>query len=398
MTDESEQPPPRVIIEKISDYGEKKRQGKAPRSRGNGQDGDPPKQEIKLKTIAEFCKEYVPLAYLIEPWLRASTLYTLTAVTGHGKTGLLIIIALALVTGRADILGRKVGEVMRGRVAFLTFENPEDVRMRFIVAAYHFNIDLKPIGHDLKILDMRIKPEETIAMLEKDAVEHGPFVLDIVDTFAAFFDGDKINDPVQGGEFMRRMRPMTKTAGQPAVIVAAHPIKNAIEDNLIPYGTGAILNEIDGNLVLWKSETGFARFHWQGKLRGIEFEPWLFRFEIVSSPDVVDAKGREIMLPVVKPADETEGEDRSSQEGEKDLALLLALIAMPDASQRELAVTVGQSLSTVNHRLQRLAKKKLVEQTLSKKWRITGRGMKETTPAKKSKNNSNGEDDEGGEG
>jgi hypothetical protein len=360
--------------------------------------GDPPKQEIKLKTLAEFCGEYVPLACLIEPWLRASALYTLTAVTGHGKTGLLIIIALTLATGRADILGRKIEEVVRGRVAFLTFENPDDVRMRFMVGAFHFNIDLNAIGHDLKILDMRIKPEETIAKLEKDAAEHGPFGLIIVDTFAAFFDGDKVNDPVQGGEFMRRMRPLTKIAGQPAVIVAAHPIKNAIEDNLIPYGTGAILNEIDGNLTLWKkTETGFAKLHWQGKLRGIEFEPLNFRFEIVSSPDVVDAKGREIMLPIVKPADETDDEDRSSQEGEKDLALLLALIAMPDASQRELASTVGQSLSTVNHRLQRLARKKLVEQTLNKKWRIT-KGTKEATPAKKPKKNSNGEDDADGEG
>src|SRR5262245_62015671 len=36
-------------------------------------------------------------------------------------------------------------------------------------------------------------------------------------------------------------------------LVAAHPIKNAPEDNLLPYGSDAILNEVDGNLTLWKN-------------------------------------------------------------------------------------------------------------------------------------------------
>jgi len=32
--------------------------------------------------------------------------------------------------------------------------------------------------------------------------------------------------------------------------VSAHPIKNASENALVPYGSGAILNEVDGNLTL----------------------------------------------------------------------------------------------------------------------------------------------------
>jgi hypothetical protein len=36
---------------------------------------------------------------------------------------------------------------------------------------------------------------------------------------------------------------------------------------VVPYGSGAILNEIDGNLTLWKKrETGVVSLHWQGKL------------------------------------------------------------------------------------------------------------------------------------
>ena len=118
------------------------------------------------------------------------------------------------------------------------------------------------------ILDIRIKPEEVFAKIQKLA-DADPFTLVIVDTFAAFFDGNDTNDATQGGEFMRRLRPLTKIGGLPTVVVAAHPIKNAPEDNLIPYGSGAILNEVDGNLTLWKQPaTGFVSLHWQGKLRG----------------------------------------------------------------------------------------------------------------------------------
>ena len=121
------------------------------------------------------------------------------------------------------------------------------------------------------ILDRREKPEAVHAALAKLA-EQEPFALVIVDTLAAFFDGDNINDAVQGGEFMRRLRPLTQIAGLPSVIVAAHPTKNATEDALVPYGSGAILNEVDGNLTLWKKpETGLVSLHWQGKLRGLEF-------------------------------------------------------------------------------------------------------------------------------
>src|SRR5262249_43871424 len=142
-----------------------------------------PPLAIGFKTLAEFCREYLPLAYAIEPILRTSSLYTLTARTGHGKTAFLVIAAFAVATGRMDILGL---EVTRGRVAFLTFENPDDVRMRFIIAAYALNILPTEIDASIMVLDARAKPEEVLAGLMKLA-EAEPFTLVIVDTFAAFF-------------------------------------------------------------------------------------------------------------------------------------------------------------------------------------------------------------------
>src|SRR5262245_17785336 len=252
-----------------------------------GKEGDP--ALIRFKSFAEFCQEYEPLAYTLEPVLRKSSLYTLTARTGHGKTALLVIIALAIATGRKDIIRL---DVSKGRVGFLTFENPDDVRMRFMIAAYALNILPSEINSRIMVLDARMKPELVYAGLDRLAKDD-PFSLVIVDTFAALFDGDNTNYATQGGEFMRRMRPFAKIEGKPTTLIAAHPIKNAPEDNLLPYGSGAILNEVDGNLTLWKNpNTGIVSLYWQGKLRGLDFDPIPFRFESLSSPDLLDIKGR----------------------------------------------------------------------------------------------------------
>jgi len=285
------------------------------------------------------------------------------------------VAALAIATGRPDILGL---DVTRGRVAFLTFENPDDVRMRFMIAAYLLNIDLDEIADSIVVLDIRIKPEEVLAKIQKLATAN-PFTLVIVDTFAAFFDGNDTNDATQGGEFMRRLRPLTKIGGLPTVAVAAHPVKNASEDNLIPYGSGAILNEVDGNLTLWKQPaTGFVSLHWQGKLRGLDFEPVLFQFEEASSPDLLDAKGRQFLLPTMRPVSRETAEQRDKAEANLDLALLQAMIANPDGTQAEWGHAIGRDKSRVNRKLQRLKVLKLVEEGLGK-WRVTPRGIKEAS-------------------
>jgi hypothetical protein len=331
-----------------------------------------PMAPLIFKSAAAFAAEYVPLRYTIEPLLRSASLYALTARTGAGKTAFNVVAALAVATGRADILGR---EVAQGRVAYLACENPDDIRMRFKIAAFLLNADLADIGDAIMILDMRASPEAVHAELARLA-EQEPFALVIVDTLAAFFDGDDINNAVQGGQFMRRLRPLTQIAGLPSVIVAAHPVKNAAEDSLVPYGSGAILNEVDGNLTLWKKpDTGLVSLHWQGKLRGLEFEPVHFRFEVTGCPDILDAKGREVHLPTLRPASEQSAEDRERQEVDADRRLLLAVINEPGATIREYVVATGIARSTVDRKLKQLAKIKLVEQVLDK-WMVTPKGRK----------------------
>ena len=141
---------------------------------------------------------------------------------------------------------------------------------------------------------------------------------------------------------MRKLRPLTMLPGRPSVLVAAHPTKNASDDGLVPYGAGAILNEVDGNLTL-RREGEITNLHWQGKLRGIEFAPALFKFEIAGCPAVKDIKGREVQLPVLTPCQEGEFEKKQTDEVNKDAAVLRAMIEMPGATWRDWATRSGSA-------------------------------------------------------
>jgi hypothetical protein len=331
-------------------------------------------QTSALKTVAAFCREYEPVSYAVEPFVRSSSLYTLTAKTGVGKTGLLISTALAKAAGRSNLLKR---ETNKGRVAYLTAENPDDLRMRIMATADHFKIDLTAIANDFLVLDKRVKPELLVSALRIAAAD-APFSLITVDTLAAFFDGANINDPVEGGNFMRRLRPLTQIGGLPAVIVAAHPKKGAGNDELLPYGAGSILNEVDGNLTLCKAKGGLTQLHWQGKLRGVEFEPVCFRIELVTSPNVKDVKGREVRLPIFKPVTSEDERQLEASALDKETVTLKAISANPDGSLEAWSTATGIHKSSIRRSLERLARPsqgRLVKNTLGR-WSLTAAGQK----------------------
>jgi AAA domain len=335
--------------------------------------GDRAAELVDFRSAFDFCSAYEPIAYAVEPFIRSGSLYTLTAKTGAGKTAILIVMALAVVTGRGDILGR---EVTKGRVAFIAVENPDDLRMKLMVAAYILNINFAEIAGNLIILDKRVSPESLAGKL-KELSADGEFRLITVDTLAAYFDGDDINNNVQAGNFMRRLRPMTHLPGAPSVIVAAHPVKNAAPDNLIPYGGGAILNEADGNLTLRRGDGGATELHWQGKLRGVEFEPAMFRFELLTSPDVKDVKDREVQLPVLMPLSAQDAAERDKVAVDKNVALLKAMAADPSATIDVWSTASGAHPSWIKRALPRLALPpgKLVVNVLGK-WTLTPAGVK----------------------
>ena len=95
--------------------------------------------------------------------------------------------------------------------------------------------------------------------------------------------------------------------------------------------------------------------HWQGKLRGIEFEPVKFRFEGLTSPDVKDVKGREVELPVLRPTTEADAEQRDKAEVNRTAGVLRAMAADPAGSLTVWATATGIHRSSVERMIKRLA-------------------------------------------
>ena len=236
-----------------------------------------------FRTLADFLSEFRPISYAVAGLMREGSLYTLTGRTGEGKTSFLTILTLAIATGQGEkLIGRKV---KKGRVAYATAENPDDLRMRMMVACFIFNVDARIIDRDILISDNRVRPEEITDWVKETGEA---FTLIIIDTWQAFFDGRDPNNNAEAASFTRRFRPLAAATGLPVVIVAAHPPKQASDENLIPYGGGATLNEVDGNFTLaLDGESGLYRFSWLGKIRGLPFEPLYFRIDRLNSPDVV---------------------------------------------------------------------------------------------------------------
>src|SRR5271165_6655865 len=325
----------------------------------------------RFRSLRDFCAEYQPIAEVVGGGvLYSGSLYTLTARTGNGKTSWLVTTALAGVAG-LDILGRPV---KRGRYAFCTAEYPDGLRMRLSVGCFRWNIDQDAVARDLIVSDNRVRPEEICDYLTLEA-ERGPFTAIFVDTWQAFFEGRDANNPTEAVNFTKRFRPLTGLPGSPAVVIAAHPNKNATNDELIPNGGGSTLNEVDGNLALAQMPGGLIELGWQGKFRGLNFEPQLYRIERFSSPDIVDIAGRQIASPLMLPVSSEEADARESAIANKDTGLLRAIAESPAGSLSTWAADADISRSRADRTIHRLAKTKpaLVQQTLGK-WTLTKHG------------------------
>jgi hypothetical protein len=318
--------------------------------------------------------------------------------------------ALAVATGRADILRL---DVEKGRVVYLAIENPDDTESRFAIAQHFYRISNSTLRDRLFIITVKATPESVFAALE-NLSRSGGFALVIVDTLAAFFDGTDMNDNVAAGNFMRRLRALSTVLGHPAVVVPAHPTKAAGVGSLIPYGAGAIINEVDGNLTLWRVGNA-CKLHWQTKLRGPKFDPVLFRFRIFGCDEVLDAKGRRVIMPLLVPYAEGAPKPRAlpapsrpqprlqperqrpraaaaplrlpdrSQDRRRsapsdgaspdDTKLLRAMIANPNGTQQDWATATSVAKSNVNRRLMRLEGKGFVHGA-NGRWTVTATGRR----------------------
>jgi AAA domain len=379
---------------------------------------------VEIHRFVDLKERLKPLHYAIEGIVCRRRIYTCTGSTNAGKTTLWTMAALAVAAGRSDILNL---DVEKGRVLYLAIENPYDTISRFAIAQEYYDISNARLNDQLFIVRVKATPEEVFTALKRLA-KSGPFALVIVDTLAAFFDGMDLNNNVEAGNFIRRLRQLTTVLGSPAVIVPAHPTKGADRSKLSPYGGGAILNEVDGNLALWRQDET-CRLHWQTKFRGPDFAPVSFRFRTARCDEVVDAKGRRVPMPILLPLrrraplpppvrtpsapvrpqprpsptpprarptppragpaparaeggglplrDLSQDRQRSaaSNAATPDTKLLLAMSADPRGTQADWAMTIQRAKSNVNRRLMRLKTTGLVHWA-DGRWTVTENGKR----------------------
>ena len=252
------------------------------------------------QSVAVFIKSQPPPEYLIEPLIQRASLYTITALTSHGKTAVLLYIALCVASGRA-VAGK---HTVRGRVVWFAGENPADFAQKLVTACHHWDID--PDDLDMVVMagafDLASMPAEAVKM----AAAGADTALVVVDTSAAYrFDDDEDSNAnaITWARMLREHFPAMP--GRPAVLVATHPTKHADDTNLLPRGGGAFLNEVDGNLTLWADEEQNATtLHWQGKFRGMSFSPIQFNLQPCPHPSWTFRNGDPVMVKLAVPTDE----------------------------------------------------------------------------------------------
>lgn len=292
-----------------------------------------------ILSSAEFVADFIPPDYVLEGILQRRFLYSLTGKTGAGKTAIMLLLAAHVAERRA--IGDR--SVERGCVLYFAGENADDVRMRWIALAQQMGFELDQV--EVFFIPGTFKISEMLARVRVEIERIGEVSLIIVDTSAAYFEGDAENDNKQHGDHARRLRSLTGMPGNPCVIAACHPVKNAADDNLIPRGGGAFLAEVDGNLTACANAVG-VELSTQGKFRGPDFAPMHFQLRTVTHERLKDSKGRLIPTVVASALSEEARNEIAKATRSKEDELLVALCdpANGKASKADLARRLGWML------------------------------------------------------
>lgn len=258
-------------------------------------------------------------------------------------------------------------------------ENADDVRCRWIALCEQMGVFADEI--DVHFVPVVFSIRDVLPQLQDRAERVGGFSFVLVDTAAAYFDGDDENNNKQLGDHARDVRALTALAGKPTVIVNCHPTKNASPENMVPRGGGAFLAEVDGNLTCARKD-GAVEMHWQGKFRGPEFEAISFELLTVTSDKLKDTRGRHMPTVIARPLSSAELRAKADR-ADADLHHLITVMQEnPRASIATLAEKAGWVTSTgepYKSKAQRLLKE-LNDQRLAAKqlnaWTLTEAGIR----------------------
>jgi AAA domain len=332
-----------------------------------------------IQTSAEFVAGFVPPDYLIDGLIQRRFVYSMTAPTSTGKTSIALRLAAHIALGLP--LGDR--EVEQGKVLYLAGENPDDVRMRWIKLCEELGKEPKDMPVFFLPSNPRLSEIAVRKQINTESALHGPFVLVIVDTSAAYFEGDDENNNVQMGKHARVLRSLAQLPDGPTIIVTCHPTKKADNEDLVPRGGGAFLNEIDTNLVCIKEPNSpVVLLHWRGKVRGIDFAPIPFELQPGQTERLTDRKGRLIWTVTARPISADEQNSREQQTRIFEDQLLLLMKERPGLSLAEMATALNWTYSNgdpnksrVDRALHKLQRQKLVKLNRNG-WQLTKEGEK----------------------
>jgi hypothetical protein len=343
------------------------------------QDGQQPKALII--SSAQFVAGFVPPDYLVDGLLQRRFSYCLTARTGDGKTAIALLLAACVALG-IPFAGHATE---KGRVLVLAGENPDDIRTRWVAMgeAMNFNvdeIDVYFVPGTFKISAMRDRITAEVEAL-------GGVDLVIVDTSAAFLEGDDENSNTQQQAHARMLRGLVNLLDGPTILTNCHPVKNAADDNLIPRGGGSYIAEVDGNLTALRDDTAIT-MHWQGKFRGADFAPMTFMLVTDTYDRLRDSKGRLIPTVIARHlSDKAQEEIVVAARGDEDLALQALKEGAGGLSLADLAKQLGwlnakfePNKSRAQKTVNRLKRAKLVQLDRGR-YVITEKGKKATPKA-----------------
>jgi hypothetical protein len=319
-----------------------------------------------LQSAAAFTADFIAPEYIVDGVIQRGRLYTLTAPTGSGKTAVMLYAAVSIAQGEM-FYDR---DVECGDVLFMAGENPDDVRARVIGTMEYYGID--PTRCRVHFIPGTFSIRSDMERLKAEAAKLPNLVLIVIDTFAAYFDGDDENSNAQALDFARVARRLTALPSKPAVVMPAHPVKNATRSNLSPKGGSSLVNEVDGNLTLW-NEGGIVTLHWQVKFRGPEFQPLSFELHRYESELIKDAKGRLMPTILAKPLLTVRASEISRENMTLEDRLLLSIRDDQSMSLSARAEAIGTYAMKVKRLIQKLQSQKLIR-PFRTNWELTKEG------------------------
>lgn len=337
--------------------------------------------QLVTKRLRDFVKERSVIDFLVDDMLRRGWLYTLTGPTGAGKTGIAVPITLSVADG-LQLCGH---QCQRGQVLYIAGENADDVRTRFVAALQRMELsdnvlDLVHVIDKSFLLNERVV--ELCALIERLEI-----ALVIVDTDQAvsLSGADSENDNGERMAHAKQLRQLTRCNSSPTVVDLCHPRKNATRDDLVPRGGSSFLNEVDGNLRLWREGEVAELKSDPNKFRGAPIEI-AFKSESVQTPAIKDSKGRMIFIPFFRPIDDQEAATAADVQWRDENRLVYIMNDHPSATQAQWAEKcqwfgengsprkdkVNRLLATLSHSVPAL-----VSKGRSGRWALTSAGKKE---------------------